>query len=174
MSPTGAVADTGQKPLPTSRPKQEHRCVGGPRCGRWRCTCWTANIFPSSAAPRCSPTCSARRCYGLALSGPARGGQQGGPVHHRAKGPDRQGVANRGNSPLSIAEIPQVSPGVGGGLVWSVGQFVTVTSWSSSSVTATGSSQWGQGPPSPILRMKVPHSLQRCCPTARVAQLSHS
>jgi len=53
-------------------------------------------------------------------------------------------------------------------------QLLSTTSWSRSSVTATGSSQCGHGPPKPSLRMKVPHSSQRCWPTALAPQPSHS
>jgi len=38
------------------------------------------------------------------------------------------------------------------------------TSWVSSSVTATGSSQWGQAPPRPTRWQNTPQSGQRCSP----------
>ena len=43
-----------------------------------------------------------------------------------------------------------------------------------SSMMATGSSQCGQFPPIPTARPKVPQSGQRCWPSARLEQLSHS
>lgn len=43
-----------------------------------------------------------------------------------------------------------------------------------SSMTATGSSQCGQFPPIPTARPNVPQSWQRCWPSARLEQLSHS
>ena len=56
----------------------------------------------------------------------------------------------------------------------SVGQPWTITSSPTSSVTATGSSQWGHEPPMPTLRMKVPQSAHRCSPRARAPHASHS
>jgi NAD(P)-dependent dehydrogenase (short-subunit alcohol dehydrogenase family) len=42
------------------------------------------------------------------------------------------------------------------------------------SVSATGSSQCGQGPPGPTRRQKMPQSGQRCSPRWRVSQDGHS
>jgi len=56
----------------------------------------------------------------------------------------------------------------------SVGQPRMITSSPRSSVTATGSSQWGHEPPMPTLRMKVPQSAHRCSPRARAPHASHS
>jgi RNA polymerase sigma factor (sigma-70 family) len=80
-----------------------------------------------------------------------------------------------------IAEIPHCRSSIfptwltGAGRVWmSVGQFVAITSWESKSVIDTGSPQHGHSPPRPILRMKVQQSGQRCSPSARLPQSSHS
>ncbi len=82
-------------------------------------------------------------------------------------------AAERRISPLSITEIPQVLRR-GGEPVLSVGQVVVITSCSSSSLIAIGSEQLGQWPPMPTRRMKVTQSAQRCSPTARAPQVSHS
>lgn len=85
----------------------------------------------------------------------------------------RDAVEDRGNSPLSITEIPQSVPEIR----WvrrSVGQLLTVTSPSTSSMMATGNSQCGHSPPIPSLRMNVEHSGQRCSPSDRSPQPSHS
>jgi hypothetical protein len=49
-----------------------------------------------------------------------------------------------------------------------------VASWSSRSDSATGWSQWGQGPPIPMRRAKLPHWSQRCWPWSRWSQSGHS
>ena len=48
------------------------------------------------------------------------------------------------------------------------------TSLGSKSRMATGSSQWGHGPPSPTLDMKVPQSSPYYAPTALPPQEPHS
>ena len=78
-----------------------------------------------------------------------------------------------GNSPLPIIDFPHLVDGAGRVGV-SVGQFVAITSWESKSVIETGSPQHGHSPPRPILRMKVEQSGQRCSPSARWPQPSHS
>src|SRR5664279_166528 len=45
-----------------------------------------------------------------------------------------------------------------------------ITAWASRSVTATGSSQCGHGPPTPIRRVKVRQVSQRCSPSCRSPQ----
>jgi hypothetical protein len=42
------------------------------------------------------------------------------------------------------------------------------------SATATGSSQWGQGPPGPTRRQNTLQSAQRCSPSALAPQVGHS
>jgi len=49
-----------------------------------------------------------------------------------------------------------------------------ITSWPSSSSTAIGSSQQGQQPPSPTLRMALRHSSHRRSPMARAPQRSQA
>jgi len=90
-----------------------------------------------------------------------------------AVAPELVAAADRRSSPLSITEIPQVLRR-GGEPVLSVGQVVVITSCSSSSLIAIGSEQLGQWPPMPTRRMKVTQSAQRCSPTARAPQVSHS
>ena len=88
----------------------------------------------------------------------------------------------RAVSLLRIFEIPHCrSPksrswlsGIGGVLGLSLGVGQVVTSWASSSVTATASPQLGHSPPRPILRMKVEQSGHLCSPRARLPQPSHS
>jgi len=62
----------------------------------------------------------------------------------------------------------------GGGLVASLRVCQVAASSPSSSPTATGAEQAGHSPPMPTRRMKVEQVSQRCWPTARSPQLSHS
>jgi IS30 family transposase len=82
-------------------------------------------------------------------------------------------AADLRKSPLSIAEIPQVSRR-DVGLEVSLGDCQAVTAGSTSSCIAIGASQSGQQPPTPTRRMNVEQVSHLCSPRARSPQRSHS